>query len=153
MLVWLNSRGAAIECIALNSPRFSDLDDESRYLGYLGYLALTDEKEGCRINAVGAGTPAAAAVPQSAEASTGLQPGDLLLRLNGREIRNREDVHQELTKTKPRQSAEVVVRRLVAGDPQELVFAVSLAKRPLEVIRPEPLLARRQARRSIPCLI
>ena len=62
MVVWFNSRGAAIECIALNSPRFSDLDDKS---GYLGYLALTDEKEGCRINAVGAGTPAATAVPQS----------------------------------------------------------------------------------------
>ena len=55
-------------------------------------------------------------------------------------MRNREDVRQQLQKTRPRQSAEVVVRRSTSEAAQELTYTVSLVKRPLEVIRPEPML-------------
>ncbi len=137
MLVWLNNRGASIECVALNSPRFSDLDDK---FGYLGYLALTDEDEGCRINAVGAGTPAAAAKPQSAQVPPGLQAGDYLVRLNEATIRSAPDVRLALERTKPGQSVEVVVRRIMPEGPVELGYTVELVKRPLEVIRPEPMI-------------
>ena len=69
---------------------------------------------------------------------SGLQPGDILVRLNGRPLQSQADFQQELQKTRHGRSAEVVVRRQGDAGAQEVTYTVVLAKRPLEVIRPEP---------------
>jgi YidC/Oxa1 family membrane protein insertase len=59
MLVTWDSRGAAIERVELNSPRYKSVEDQS---GYPGHLALSDAKSGgAEVNVVGPGTPAALA--------------------------------------------------------------------------------------------
>ena len=128
MAVWFNSRGGTIECVALNDGWY-DLYDRS---GYLGYLALSDEG-GCRVNAVADGTPAALAKSATPAIQGGIQAGDIITRLNGAEVANKEQLRDELKKTRFGQTAEVVVRR--AG--KEITFSVNLVRRPLEVIRPE----------------
>ena len=128
MLVWFTSRGAAIESIALNNPRYGDL--ERRY-GYLGFLSPQDDVNGCRINVVGPGTPAANAT--SPGQSDGLAPGDVITSANGRAIPSLEDFQAWLTTTHPGDSVEITVLR----DGQPLTFQTELRSQPLQVIRPE----------------
>ena len=136
MLVWLNNRGGAIECIALNNPRFTDLDNVA---GYLGHLSLTDDATGgCRINAVGPGTPAAAAQPQTPQAPAGLQPGDIIVQFNERPVASQAELQQQLQRTRPGRTATLVVRRQRNARPQDVTYTVTLARHPLEVIQPEP---------------
>ena len=67
MLVYLTNRGAAIERVEMNSPRYRDLEN---YSGYLGYLAPADAGgAGALVRIVGAGTPAA---------QVGIAPGDVI---------------------------------------------------------------------------
>ena len=63
------SRRGAVLRIELSSPRYHDLDDRG---GYLGHLVIDEEAkgDGCPVQVVGAGTPAAKA---------GLKPGDRIL--------------------------------------------------------------------------
>lgn len=135
MLVWFNNRGAAIECIALNDARYTDLDD---YHGYLGYLALSDTPAGVRIGAVGAGTPAARAEPLKESAGTGLRAGDLLEKFNDQPITSRAQFQALMEQTQPNQSVEVTVRRRVGNEDSLHQYGAILTRRPLEVIRPEP---------------
>src|SRR5262249_32855505 len=60
MMVTLTSRGAAIERLELNSPRYRDIEDRS---GYLGHLAATDapNQGGAVVGLVPPGTPASIA--------------------------------------------------------------------------------------------
>ena len=121
MLVTLSSRGGTIERIELADPRFHDQDDRS---GYLGHLAPTAVPEGCRVGVVGPGTPAARA---------GLQAGDVLVTVNGLGVADPATLHAVLAKTKPGQRA--ALEWLRAGRPE--TAEVVLARRPLEVVRPE----------------
>lgn len=137
-LVTLTNLGAAVVRIELNSPRFGDLEDRS---GYLGHPALDeilnenqqlapDERErrvkllGCRVDAVGPGTPAARA---------GLEPGDLITSVDGKEVSGFRTLLQALKKTKPNQTVELTVLR----DGKPVGLSARLERRPLEVVRPE----------------
>jgi YidC/Oxa1 family membrane protein insertase len=136
MLVWLTNEGAAIECLALNDPRYLDLD--ARH-GYLGYLALRDTPEGCRIGAVGHGTPAAQATPSAGDVqSPGLRAGDILEQLGDQSIKTAQDYRNALEGTRPGQVVRIRVRRNDADGPIATEFTATLRRRPLEVIQPEP---------------
>lgn len=123
MLVTLGSKGAALARIELSDPLYCDIDDRS---GYLGHLVMNDaaHTKGCLVEIVGPGTPAAKA---------GLKPGDVIKSVNGKAVIDRASLKTVLEKTKPRQTAKLVVAR----DGQELTLSAKLRRRPLEVVKPE----------------
>lgn len=123
MLVTLSTRGAAVARIELSSPRFRDLDDRS---GYLGHLVIDPAAEGpgCKVDVVGRGTPAHKA---------GLKPGDLIRAVDGQEVTGWTTLRKVLDRKDPGQ----VVHLKVLRDGAELQLPVTLARRPLEVVRPE----------------
>ncbi|MBN2473436.1 MAG: YidC/Oxa1 family insertase periplasmic-domain containing protein [Pirellulales bacterium] len=132
MLVTLTSHGAAVARIELNSPRYTDLDDRSGYLGHLIVDASAAEKasagKGCPVQVVGPGTPAAEA---------GLKPGDLIVALRDRdvtrEVTDPDALDRLMEGTRPKRTIELTVLR----DGQKLSLPVKLERRPLEVVRPE----------------
>ena len=147
MLVTFTNVGAAVVRLELSNPRYRDLDDKSGYLGHL--LGEDDSTGGVRVNAVGAGTPAATAqceghpnglrgptftVDANGVAAVSIK-GDLIVGINGATISSNDELELELSKTKPGQTATVDVDR--GG--RRLTFTTTLTDRPLEVIRPEPL--------------
>ena len=121
MLVTLTSRGAAVERIELAGRRYHDQDDWS---GYLGHLALEETPAGCRVGAVGAGTPAEAA---------GLRVGDVVARLGEAATLDPEAFRKALAATKPGQRIRIEVGRDGSTESRE----ATLGRRPLEVVRPE----------------
>ena len=121
MLVTLTSRGAAVERIELADEKFHDQDDRS---GYLGHLAVEAGDGGCRVGAVGAGTPAARA---------GLKAGDVIATVNGVSTPDAVALHGVLAGTQPRKQATLEVLR----DGGRLSLDATLDRRPLEVVRPE----------------
>jgi YidC/Oxa1 family membrane protein insertase len=121
MLVTLSSRGATVERIELADPRFLDQEDRS---GYIGHLAPTAVPEGCRVGVVGPGTPADRA---------GLRAGDVLVRVNGLGVADPATLQSVLVKTKPGQRVALEWLR----DGRQETAEVVLARRPLEVVRPE----------------
>lgn len=123
MLVTLTNRGAAVERVELNSPRFHDIEDRGGYLGHL-QGTLDRGKRGCRVRVVGPGTPADRA---------GLKPGDIITVLDGEPIGGPIELLQALPKREPDETVELTVER---GGKQQNV-SVKLARRPLEVVRPE----------------
>ena len=76
MLVTLTNRGAALDRIELNSPRYRDIDDRSGYLGHL-VMDKTIQGEGLPVQVVGEGTPAAKA---------GIKVGDVIKAINGKPV-------------------------------------------------------------------
>jgi YidC/Oxa1 family membrane protein insertase len=137
LLVWFTNRGAAIECIALNDARYTDLDEHH---GYVGYLALHDTPDGPQVGAVGDGTPAALAKSTGADTAVGLQAGDVLKQADGQSVATIVDFSSWLETTRPGQEVTLAVQRTIDGDARTLTFTARLTKRPLEVIRPEPSL-------------
>ena len=123
MLATFDSRGAVPERVELNHPRYRDIDDDG---GYLGFLALEDVPEGCHINVVGAGTPAAQA---------GLQVGDVITSLAGTPTTDWDAFDAALAPTKPGEEIEIAFLR--DGVPQKTTC--TLRKRPMQLIRPEVL--------------
>lgn len=123
MLVTLTNRGAAVQWIELSSRRFRDLEDGS---GYLGHVAVepTGREDGCEVQVVGLGTPAAKA---------GLKRGDLITALGGEKVRSYYDLQRCLAKTKPKQTVSLTVNR----EGKELKLTATLTLHPLEVIQPE----------------
>jgi YidC/Oxa1 family membrane protein insertase len=121
MVATLTSRGAALERVELNGPRFMALEVRS---GYMGYLAPIDGKGGALVRVVGASTPADLA---------GIQPGDVITKLDDRQITGASELLDALAGTRPRQTVKVTVRR---GEEQRQ-FDVTLARTPAQVIRPE----------------
>ena len=123
MLVTLTSRGAAVTRIELSSPRFRDLEDRS---GYLGHVAIEDsiKPDGCPVQVVGPGTPAATA---------GLKAGDLITAFDGHTVVGARSLEHALKQTRPGQSVEIEIAR--DGQPQTL--SATLTRKPLEVVRPE----------------
>jgi YidC/Oxa1 family membrane protein insertase len=130
MLVTLSSRGGAVDRVELSSDRYHDLD---RLYAYIGHLALVPNVagEGCRIGAVGAGTPAARAT--SAGVSGGLQVDDLLLACQGELINSPSSLEAVLKKARPGEKLALKVQRA----DQELLFELVAEQKPIEVLRPE----------------
>ena len=126
MLVTLTDRGAAVERIELNSPRYVALTDPNGFLsestGYLGYLAL----EGTRVRVVAPGTPADKA---------GLKPGDRIEAVNGEKTATEKDIKKILSKTKPKKTIELSITR----DGKPMTISATLGRFPLEVVRPETM--------------
>lgn len=138
LMAIFTTRGAALERLELvertsrQRLRYRSMDDNQG--GYLGYLALRDElPEGCRVNVVPPGTPAASAEPTSPDDPVGLQVGDLLTAIDTTKVTTRYDVAEALRKTRPGQRVELTVQR--AG--QTLRYTALLAEQPLTLISPE----------------
>ena len=123
MLVTLTNKGAAVARIELNSPRYCDIDNRS---GYLGHLIVDPEaaEDGCPVQVVGPGTPAAEA---------GLKSGDVIKAIDGKPIADPAALEAALDKTKPKRTVEVIIVR----DGKELTIPVKLRRRPLAVVNPE----------------
>ena len=135
LLVILNNQGAAMERAELASEAYRAIDDPS---GYLGHLGLVDSKEGIRVRVVGAGTPAALAKEASGKTSAGLMAEDIITAIGGAPAEHASDVESYLDKkTKPGETLEIKVTRLIGGKGTPLTFAANLTRRPVQVIRPE----------------
>jgi YidC/Oxa1 family membrane protein insertase len=126
MLVTLNNRGAAVERVELNNPRYHNVDNVHPLGGYLGHLApMADSAaKGCRIQVVGPGTPAEQA---------GLKVGDVVTSINGTPTPDADAFVFELRKTKPEHTVKLEYNR--DGKPQSV--EVALRPYPLEVVHPE----------------
>jgi YidC/Oxa1 family membrane protein insertase len=123
MLVTWTNRGAAVERIELNSPRYHELEDRS---GYLGHLAPGDapQKAGAVVNVVGMGTPAERA---------GLKVGDVITAVGDKKIVSAESLLAALKDSKPNEKIQIALDR--AGARQQLT--AELKRQPIEVVRPE----------------
>lgn len=128
LLATFNTRGAALERVEFNDPRFRELTDLSDPTlergGYLGQLGLISEKGGARVRVVGPGTPAAEA---------GLQPGDLIQKLDGVAIRDAVQLTSMLDALKPKMTIALEVLR----NSQPVELKVALRDVPLQLIKPE----------------
>jgi YidC/Oxa1 family membrane protein insertase len=124
MLATFTNRGAAVVRLELSNPKYRDLDDRG---GYLGHLVMPGNlgANGCRVDVVGAGTPAAQA---------GLRVGDVIEQLDNDPIASGNQLNEVLRHKKPGQRVTLQVRR--DGRPLELT-GVELIRRPLEVVRPD----------------
>jgi len=123
MLVTLSSRGAALVRAELSSRRYRDLEYEGGYMGHL----VVDERaveRGCPVQVVGDGTPAEEA---------GIEVGDLITAVNDQPIDSPGALRDVLRQIDPGTSVQVALRR--GGE--ELTLPVELARRPMEVVRPE----------------
>ena len=99
MLVTLTNKGAAPVRIELN--RYFDIDERCGYLGHV--TNESDERgNGCLVQIVGPGTPAAKA---------GLQPGDWIKKFNDQPITGRKSLEEAIQGTKPNQKATLLVIR------------------------------------------
>ena len=123
MLATLTNRGAAVERIELNSPRFHDLEDRSGYIGHLEG-AKPPNKSGYLVRIVGAGTPAAKA---------GLKPGDVINKIDGDAVLGSRDFADLLERHNPGDTISLTIER----DGKEQKLSSTLVRRPLEVIKPE----------------
>ena len=121
MVATLTSRGAALERVELNGPRYNALEER---WGYLGYLTPIDAKGGARVRVVGAGTPAAKA---------GVKVGDIITKIDQVQITDALGLMAALEETKPNQQVELTVRR----DGQDQTLTATLDRVPAQVIRPE----------------
>ena len=125
----LTNEGAAVQRIELASAHYRDMEDRSGYLGHLAATDPTDGSKGAKVNAVGAGTPAAKA---------GLKVGDVIIKCDGTPIDEASQLEIALANTKPDQKIELSINR--GGQAQTV--QVTLDRRPLEVIRPEKFTAK-----------
>jgi YidC/Oxa1 family membrane protein insertase len=125
-----DNRGAALERVELNGPRYKSVEDHS---GYLGHLALAPVAGGgAEVRVVGHGTPAALAVSQD-KLPQGLAVGDVILQIDGRPMHDEQSVESYLRQTRPGQRVTLQVRR---GE-RTLTFTTVLTRRPVEIVRPE----------------
>jgi YidC/Oxa1 family membrane protein insertase len=123
MLVTFDSRGAAVERVELNSPRYYDLEDRA---GYLGHLAATDAPPlaGAVVNAVGPGTPADLA---------GVRVGDVIVEIADEKIETAAAITEVLSRTRPGQKVGLAIKR----DGKPLTLTADLTRPPQHVVRPE----------------
>ncbi len=126
MLVTLTNRGAAVERIELNSPRYRDVEDWEDRSGYLGQLQPTPDPDhkGLLLQSVGPGTPAALA---------GLKTGDLLTEVAGRRVYDAADLIIALKQTRPDEKVKLAAMR----DGKRVELTAVLIRPPLEVVKPE----------------
>ncbi len=122
MAVVLSSRGACVERIDLNSPKYRDQQNLS---GYLGDWASRPGSKGLALARILPGTPLARA---------GARPGDVIKALDGQEVASREVLERRLARLSPRRMVELTVVR--EGRPVSL--QVRLGRWPVSVVREEP---------------
>jgi YidC/Oxa1 family membrane protein insertase len=144
LLVTFDNRGAAILRIELTERdadgniRYRSLEDRS---GYLGHLALKPVRGGgCRVNVVGHGTPADTATPTNTDWGPGIRAGDILKIANERPLQVTSDLDEVLQETVAGDEIELTVERDFDGEKRTTTFTAVLGERPLEIIRPEPLM-------------
>jgi len=121
-LVTVTSRGASIERMELNNPRYRDIED---LRGYLGHLAGNEVPEGYAVGFVGRGTPADQA---------GLQVKDIIVEARGIKIHGQQDLDRLLDETNAGEQLRLGVLR---DGQQTIPLDVTLIRRPLEIMRPE----------------
>ena len=126
MLVTLTNRGAAVERIELNSPRYRDVEDWEDRSGYLGQLEPTPapDHKGLLLQCVGPGTPAALA---------GLKTGDVLIEVAGRRVHDAADLIIALKHTRPDEQMKLAALR----DGKRVELTARLIRPPLSVVKPE----------------
>ena len=153
MLVTISNRGASVTRVEMNEKGFRDCADSSGYLGQIiadETVAADEIASGLRglgVQAVGAGTPAAAA---------GLKPGDRIVSIDLSEtesaegvveIASFEDLRDALLKTKPDETVKlgVLSKESISteGDntSEASQISVTLCEAPLQVIRPTGVIA------------
>lgn len=145
MQVIIDNRGAAIESIELNDPRYrslADVGDHSRYeqakSGYLGFLAPSDVPGGgCQVNVVGDGTPASKAECTDSDVARGMLPGDVIKSLAGAEIEDVVSFRDRLKRTSEG-IYSLVVERVIGDEKRELTFQVELTRPPQSVVYCQP---------------
>ena len=140
-LVTFDSRGGAIERIELtertknNGFRYRNLEDDS---GYLGYLSLVnDRKLGCVVNVVGPGTPADVATSVNSPGEPGLKVGDVIEQFNGNEIKSVAEFERAQSQTRPGETVDLSVRRMIDGQSTSMQFTTVLMERPFVLIQAE----------------
>ncbi len=136
MMVTFNNQGASVHRIELvdhlesGQLRFRDLEDR---FGYIGHFALSQFEGGCQVNTVGPGTPAQLA---------GVQVDDVIVGISGVSEEGEiltttlEEYHQALSKSKI--GSEISLR--ILRNESERTIKITTTDRPLETVRPEPLL-------------
>lgn len=136
MLVYTTSRGSGLERIELTERgengrlKYRRVDTRSGYLGYFaGRVSL--EPEGVRVRVVGPGTPASTAKADSGE--TGIEPGDVIVAVQGKTVLSPADIDSVLKTTKPGDEVSVDVVRGNVGTP--VVFQATLSEHPLDLVR------------------
>ena len=132
MGIVFTTRGAAIERAELNTYR--DISDGS---GYLGYLALTDSPDGCRVNVVVPGTPADKAKSSTGKITGGLAVGDVIEAVDKVATPTMAAFDKYLQTRKPNQKIDLTVARKTGDQSTTLQFTATLVRRPLELLRPE----------------
>jgi len=125
MLVTVTNTGAAVRRAEMTSGRYLDQHDWS---GYLGELELVDADGGAKVQAVGAGTPAAAAEIKTGDIIVGIRTRD------ERAITSVKEFNAALARTDPGREIGVQIRR---GDGRPQWRTVKLVRRPFAVLRPE----------------
>ncbi|MAR11168.1 MAG: preprotein translocase YidC [Blastopirellula sp.] len=143
LLVICNSRGGTIETVELTQRNarggflYRDLLHRSGYFGSLGFRY---EDGGVRIHVVPKGTAAAEAT--SPQATSGLQPQDLITTVNGVSTSaGQKSIDEALEGTKPGETIEVAVERSMDDKKRSLTYEVTLSERPLVMMRPEAVSA------------
>ncbi len=140
--VTLTSRGAGLlraEAVEQKKPgrfKYRALEHDG---GYLGYMVLKNEGQSARILSVPSGSPAASAVCSGVQG--GLQPGDLLLEVEGEAIDSDTTLQRVLAKTKPGQSVSVGVERETSGAKNRLTFKATLVEAPLNILATDEMLS------------
>ena len=136
LLVVFTNQGAAIHSVEFSSPRYRALDGNR---GYLGELALSETREGCLVQVVGEGCPAAKSGlrPPVFEQVNGqleqTRSGDIITKINDLAVQIPADVEDALKETRPRQEIKIEILR--EGKPESLT--VVLGQPPLRLLTVE----------------
>ncbi len=145
--LFFNTIGASLERVELvarkpnGKLRYRNLEEDTGYLGYLG-LAADRKSGGCRVRTVAAGTPAARATPVSGTDQIGVQVGDIILSVGGKEIKLPADLKTVLKSR--RKGTKVAIKLLrPAADPKDtdrvsVTLQAELGPHPLELMQLEP---------------
>lgn len=139
ILATLNTRGGAVERLELTERtgrgnlKFRRVDTNSGYLGYLAAKS-SSASDGCVVQVVGPGTPAALAQSPSPNTSAGLMVDDLIVAVGGKAISSAIDLESVLADTHPGQTLSIEVVRSSVGN-KPLVFSATLSEHPLDLVR------------------
>ena len=140
LVIYLDSQGAAVERVELverNSKQRFKYRSLLKQAGYLGHLALSDEKPGgCRINLVVPGSPASQAECPGVK-SRGLAPGDIISHVGKISVANKEDFLKAMNGFLPEETVKIQVQRTRGEETSPLTFTATLTENPMELIAPK----------------
>ncbi|MFP6621583.1 MAG: PDZ domain-containing protein, partial [Pirellulaceae bacterium] len=140
LVIYLDSQGAAVERVELverDSQQRFKYRNLLKQSGYLGHLALSDEKAGgCRVNLVVPGSPASQAECPGA-ISRGLAPGDIISHVGKTSIAKQEDFLKAMDAYDPGDMVKIQVQRSTSEETSALTFTATLTETPMELIAPK----------------